>query len=213
MISPVGEGPVTYRLPSSFTLDVLGARLRLGEHRRHDVVRSLKPVLADKVAPTLAEVDRISPWCRLDERPAQLGNIFNTPSWPGLLPIDQSYGDAVLDHDVSGLQIVVDYALETFNESRSEVVKLPHDAREQAQIDLTTRRRRLSGNPGEHLPFFFIDTQVARRPRDTCGLETAQDPLNQGSVLILGASDRVANADWAVHEDSVAQQAIGDGLG
>jgi hypothetical protein len=118
-----------------------------------------------------------------------------------------------VDDDVSGLQIVVDDALGTFNESRSEIVKLPHDAREQGQIGLTTRRRRLSGNTGEHLPFFFIDAQVARRPRDACGLETAQDPLNQGGVLSLGASDRVANADWAVHEDSVAQQAIGAGLG
>src|SRR4051794_632848 len=146
-MSPVGEGLVTYRLPSSFTLDVLGARLRLGEHRRHDVVRGLKSVLADKVAPTLAEIDRISLWCRLDERPAQLGNVFNTPSWPGLLPIDQSYGDTVLDHDVSGLQVIVDDALGPSNQTGGEGVELPYDARKQGQPDLVTPRPPPSRGP------------------------------------------------------------------
>jgi hypothetical protein len=37
----------------------------------------------------------------------------------------------------------------------------------------------------------------------------AQDQLNQAGVLALRAPNRVANADWAVHEDSVAQRAFG----
>jgi len=207
VIPSVGEDLMTDRLPSSFPLDVSGARLRLGEHRGHDIVGTAEPVLADEVAPSSAKFDRVSVGCRLDEGPAQLGNVFDSASWSDLFPIDQPYREAALDHDVSGLQVVVDHALGTFDQFRSEVVKLPHDACEQRQIDLVTRRHRLSRDPGEHLPFLFIDAQGARRPRDVCSLEVAQDPLSEAGVPALRAPHRVANASGPVHENSVAHPA------
>jgi hypothetical protein len=60
-------------------------------------------VRADEVAPSFAEFDRIPVGCWLDLGPAQLGDVFDASSWPGLFPIDQPDGDAALDDDVSRL--------------------------------------------------------------------------------------------------------------
>src|SRR5260221_9562000 len=101
--------------------------MHLAEHHRHENFASLEAVHIDNLAPTLAGLHGVAVGCRLDKGPTQLGDVLNPPSRPGLFPIDESYGDAVSNNNVSRLQIVVNDTVEAIDQQSGEIVKLPHD--------------------------------------------------------------------------------------
>lgn len=120
------------------SLDVVATGPHLDQSSWHEVANRFEPVHLGDMAPTVADLNGVAVRFRLHEGPAQLGHIFDAATRSGLLPVDKSYGVPVSNNDVSGLQVVVDRALEALDQVRCEIVKLPHDADERDQLDLVT---------------------------------------------------------------------------
>ncbi len=196
------------RVPGRLSFDVLGAGLYLGEHRREETVNRFEPVHVGEFAPSLADLARVAVGSRLDEGPAQLGDVLDALSGPSLFPIDQPYGESTSDDDVSRLQIVVDHTLEAVDHPSREIVQLPHHPGERDQIDLMTRCRGSPWDPGDDLAAQFIDPQRARSPHSASVSEKAQDALDERGVLGASPSDRIADAKRMIHQARVAQPAI-----
>lgn len=204
VVTPFGETTMAHGSPTGFPLDVLGTLRHASEDGGHEVFTRLEAVLIGDEAPAPAHVAAIALRCRLDERPAEVGDVLDASARLRLLPVDETDRLPVPNDYVPGLQIVVDHALVSVHEARGQIVEAPYDPGELTEVDPLTRRCGDTWDPGEDLAAGIVHAERSGSPPHASVFEMSQDAVHQFGVRTRCTPDRVANAHRAVHGPSVA---------
>lgn len=197
---------MTYRSAGGLRLDVLCASRHASQDGGHEVVAGLQSVVVREGAPAATHVAEIAVWRRLDERPAEVGDVLDSSTRSCLLPVDETDWHPVLNDHVPGLQIVVDHALVSGHEAGGQIVEAPYHPGERRQVDLVTRRGGHTGDPREDLIALVVDTERSGSPRHARVLEMPQNPVHQSRIRTGRTPHRVADTHRATHCLSVADR-------
>ena len=188
MVTAVGQDLVARRPTGRVALDVVDAGRHALPHGRQQggtLLAAVEPVAGEHPAPPTSDLPWVAAGLRFDERPAQVGHVLDPSTWAGLLPVDQADRSPVPDHDVAGLQVVVDQALGAVGkpgrERSGQVVELADHADQRLEVDLRAVGRGVALEPGQHLEA-VVDATGAWRPRRPGGLEAPQHVEDQRRV-------------------------------
>ncbi len=161
--------------------NVIDASLDLGQCDSHNVGSIDQPVDVDSSAPLLANNFDIAQR-RVNESPAQLGDVLHTTTRAQLLPIDQTHAFLV-DNDIAWLQVVVDKALMIGRQLIRYVMEMTNHSGQLVEQCWPTPPiiERPTGQPGQQL-LILLDTDEPRTPVRTGIGKTTKGHLDQSRV-------------------------------